>query len=97
MVVEELRAVFGTDSESDEGDAGAKRILFLRHGQSVANQSHADTVDELDCHLTPLGRQQASAWQEAPRGVEAVLCSLLRRAMETAARVFQDHLPIAVC
>ena len=97
MAVDELHTVFGTDSESDEGNVGAKRILFLRHGQSVANQSHADTVDELDCHLTPLGRQQASAWRETPLDVEAVLCSPLRRAMETAARVFQDHLPIDVC
>jgi hypothetical protein len=77
-----------------------KRVYFIRHGQSVANWRKCDTLDERDAKLTGLGRRQAACWH-APGALEAVfgngrapgvcICSPLRRAMETAALVFENE------
>ena len=90
---------------------GVTRLVFVRHGESVANKraSHHDSR-MLDSHLTELGREQARSWAgRAAQGlaVEAVVCSPLRQAMETAALVFgEGHchrtnvaaaVPIEVC
>ena len=85
--------------------AKAKRVYFIRHGQSVANQRKCDSPAERDATLTELGRQQAACWH-APgalekiflvRGTpEVVLCSPLRRAMETAALVFENENDISI-
>jgi broad specificity phosphatase PhoE len=73
-----------------------KTIIFVRHGQSEANKSDADDPSVLDAVLTDLGRLQAESWskdndlREKLRSVEICFCSPLRRAMETAALVFQN-------
>jgi probable phosphoglycerate mutase len=64
-----------------------KRLLFVRHGESVAN-----AMRSLDCEvpgpgLTELGRSQAEALADALAGedVSAVWASTMTRAQETAA------------
>ena len=42
--------------------SSAKRVYFIRHGQSVANARKTDTQSERDAVLTELGRKQASCW-----------------------------------
>ena len=79
----------------------SKRVFFIRHGQSVANQRKRDTPAERDAVLTELGRRQASCWNannalSLAFGGDAMLpevcvCSPLRRAMETAALVFENE------
>jgi probable phosphoglycerate mutase len=59
------------------------RLLLIRHGQSTWNaerrwQGHADPP------LSELGRNQAKASAAAVGGVDAVVCSDLRRARDTA-------------
>ena len=82
-----------------------KTILFFRHGESEANiNPNHDNQEILDAILTPLGIEQAHSWSEDSTltetlaSVEVCLCSPLRRAMQTAALVFQNqyHVPIIV-
>jgi len=72
-------------------------ILYLvRHGQSEGN---IVTYDVPDGHLTPLGRQQAAetASRLAEEGLDLLISSPLRRALETA-RATQERtgLPLEV-
>eukprot|EP00051_Salpingoeca_urceolata_P020783 m.316874 g.316874 ORF g.316874 m.316874 type:complete len:155 (-) comp19682_c0_seq5:77-541(-) len=82
--------------------ACGKLVVFIRHGQSIAN-----TVPEgpmklnpelLDCPLTELGHQQARGLQGVlpGLGLQAVYCSPLTRAIQTACLAFENQpgLPI---
>ena len=79
-----------------------KTILFIRHGQSEANKSDTNDASVLDAVLTDVGRLQAGHWSDdlcaQLRSVEICYCSPLRRAMETAALVFQNNpgVPIVI-
>ena len=79
-----------------------KTILFIRHGQSDANKSDTNDASVLDAVLTDVGRLQAGHWSDdlyaQLRSVEICYCSPLRRAMETAALVFQNNpgVPIVI-
>jgi broad specificity phosphatase PhoE len=66
----------------------AKRVVFIRHGQSLANLAGVDTISELDSVLTQKGQQQADSWSQKLHEFEfdVAFCSPLRRAMETAQR-----------
>ena len=88
-----------------------KRIYFIRHGQSEANAAKDrtgnpnDSLSVRDAKLTELGQAQASCWN-TPNALtqvydneppEIVICSPLRRAMETASLAFENtEIPI-VC
>lgn len=74
-----------------------ERVLLVRHAQSEAN---ATGLDIADAPLTDTGRQQASAWcgRVASFGVEIVLTSPLRRAVQTACLAFKgEAVPIEFC
>ena len=81
------------------GRASLRRqtILFIRHGESIANVSGQD---HHDAKLTQVGIEQASSWRDTAGelGVQVCLCSPLRRAIQTATYVFQDTaVPFQVC
>ena len=66
---------------------GGLRVVLVRHAQALSNLSPRPdlSAEELD-HLTPLGRQQAQAVGRAlaPLGIDGLLTSPARRAIETA-------------
>ena len=74
----------------------AKRVLFIRHGESVANVEAKQKIPyrdhTVDAPLTPLGMRQARSWRRASPswGVETVLVSPLARAIQTADAVFSE-------
>ena len=74
----------------------AKRVLFIRHGESVANIEAKQKIPyrdhTVDAPLTPLGMRQARSWRctAASWGVETVLVSPLARAIQTADAVFSE-------
>jgi len=78
------------------GSERQKTILFIRHGQSVANAAgpHKDGKDlrYYDAQLTTTGCAQASSWRrEAPQwDVEVIMVSPLIRALQTASLIFED-------
>mmetsp|Transcript_36320 Transcript_36320/g.100093 ORF Transcript_36320/g.100093 Transcript_36320/m.100093 type:complete len:216 (+) Transcript_36320:95-742(+) len=79
------------------GHAAPRRVLLIRHGESEANVSGRDIPDPL---LSGDGRTQAKSWSGHIErlGVELVLTSPLRRAVETACWAFAgDAAPIEVC
>jgi broad specificity phosphatase PhoE len=61
-----------------------KKLFFMRHGQSEANAAHRYAAPETP--LSELGRQQASAagLQLKAAGIDLIISSDLRRAVETA-------------
>ena len=65
------------------------RIFLLRHGQGEHNATGRDIRDAL---LTKQGEEQASSWMGTvpTLGVEVVLISPLRRAIQTALLAFQQ-------
>ena len=79
-----------------------KRVLLIRHGESVANVEGSrtpkvpDHLRTLDAPLTAQGLRQALSWAElsASWGAEVVLVSPLARAMQTADAVFRDDADI---
>lgn len=77
---------------------GPTRVVFLRHGQS---RSQAEREDVPDAPLSQLGEVQAASWKGGPAealGVEAVLVSPLRRAVQTACLAFEGGAcPIELC
>jgi len=85
---------------SPDPPSSAKSVLFIRHGESVANAAGPLGADIYDAPLTNLGRMQAAAWaREAPHwGVEQIFCSPLVRSIETAATIFgeDDQAPLTV-
>lgn len=62
------------------------RILLVRHGQNVANVTREFSYKLIDYSLTELGREQAEFTGEylATQGVDVVVSSPLKRAIETA-------------
>ena len=64
-------------------------LVFIRHGESEANALEAGgfLCGRWDCGLTPRGRMQAERLKgnDMIRGAEAVFCSPLKRAADTAA------------
>ncbi len=68
------------------------RILVLRHGQSEWN-AEGRWQGQADIDLTELGRQQAFAASQRLGVVDAIMCSDLRRALETA-RILSDQLGV---
>ena len=84
--------------------SGVREVIFIRHGQSIANvapESARSSLKYLDAPLTDLGRQQADAWASNAAAkkawdIDVVLTSPLIRAIETSARIFQqdDAVPI---
>ena len=64
-------------------------LVFIRHGESEANAREAGGFfsGRWDCALTPRGRMQADSLKgnEMIRGADAVFCSPLKRAADTAA------------
>ena len=62
------------------------RLLFARHGESLANIRRVIANRDSDHPLTDTGRQQAAALAIAvrPLGIRRVIASPIRRAMETA-------------
>jgi len=104
------RAMAGLDAHAvrrmvNASKANEKQIIFIRHGQSVANSSgHLSEEEPLnprwwDSPITAKGQMQASSWAGvAPSwDVDEVWCSPLCRAMETACRIFERvDVPIRV-
>lgn len=69
----------------------------MRHGESESNIAAKDMLDPL---LTAQGIVQATNWQEHIRrfGVDLVLVSPLRRAVQTACFVFgREEVPLLLC
>ena len=76
--------------------AGDGMVYLVRHGESAGNVNPGMPRRD-DPPLTDRGRAQAerAAAALAPLGVEAVYCSPLRRARETAAAIAAaSHLPV---
>lgn len=77
----------------------AKKFYILRHGESTYNvegriQGHSD-----DSLLTELGREQAQAAGHllANKGIEIIICSPLKRALETGEIIASIiHAPLLV-
>jgi len=69
--------------------AGRCRVVVARHGQAMAVEDGEPVYSHHPIGLTALGRRQAErlAAVLAPVGLEAVYCSDLNRAIETAAPV----------
>ncbi|HUR61860.1 MAG TPA: histidine phosphatase family protein [Candidatus Thermoplasmatota archaeon] len=69
------------------------RIFLLRHGQTVANRDRILQGPRIDAELSDLGRRQADSLGMAFSGLplEALYCSPLTRARETAAAIAQRH------
>ena len=67
-----------------------KRLYFMRHGQSQANAERVYAAPETP--LSELGRKQArAAGQELKTaGIDLIICSDLRRAVETAETVADE-------
>lgn len=65
------------------------RLLFVRHGQSTGNLANLWTSVHHGYPLTELGHEQARAAGERLRaeGVDALYCSHVERAVETAAEI----------
>lgn len=70
-------------------------VVWIRHGQSTANTAPADDASVRDAVLSDLGRRQAGYWSEDARvapllnAVDVCVSSPLRRAFQTASRVFR--------
>jgi broad specificity phosphatase PhoE len=80
-----------------------KQIIFIRHGQSIANKTEKDDESVLDAILTELGQKQADSWcnnsiinQKYLKKVDLCICSPLRRAMETASLVFRNNANVPI-
>ena len=71
-------------------------LVFVRHGESEANvlqkEGSGFYCGRWDCSLTDVGRMQARGLRDCGlvRGADAVFCSPLKRAMETAAEFAGD-------
>ena len=78
----------GEDPYANEVKAGTTKLLFVRHGRAVVNESGIIVGPKTCSGLTELGRRQAEALRdrliEHPRAIDAVLTSVLPRAIETA-------------
>jgi len=68
------------------------RILLLRHGQSEWN-AEGRWQGQSDIALTDLGRRQAFAAAQRLGVVDAIVCSDLRRASDTA-QILSEHLGV---
>lgn len=70
-------------------------ITYIVHGTSVDNEKHVSSGWS-DVELSELGRKQAKALKEqlGNKKFDAVFCSDLRRAHETAQLAFGDSAPI---
>jgi len=82
----------GSDSEE-----GPKKVFLLRHGQSLMNLTGEDIRDSV---LSPNGETQARSWKGHAEkfGVEVILVSPLRRAIQTACMAFQaGDTPMVLC
>ncbi len=70
-------------------------IYLIRHGQSEFNAAFTGVGDPMifDAPLTELGTAQARAarTEVAELGIEAVICSPLTRAIQTARLIFPDR------
>ena len=87
----------GKSPATQDAAAGPSRVYLLRHGESEANASRKDVPDAL---LTSHGRAQAAAWKGSIGrfGVECVIISPLRRAIETALIAFDGvDIPLEIC
>ncbi|MGV1047022.1 MAG: histidine phosphatase family protein [Solirubrobacterales bacterium] len=69
------------------------RILFVRHGESLANLEHKLDTTPPGRPLTPRGRAQATAWARSvaarSAAVRAIRASAMLRARETASALAQ--------
>jgi Histidine phosphatase superfamily (branch 1) len=83
----------GEDQEDDRSDSRVTLVL-IRHGQSEGN-AYPGEYPWPDPPLTALGRAQAVVLGRAQLvqswGIQRVLCSPMRRAVQTARRVFCGH------
>src|SRR5690349_17795607 len=84
-----IKAV-GAAADEDEQPEGLRQVYLVRHGQTGMNNATDTSADRirgwLDVPLTQVGREEAAgAAEELSRvGVEAIECSDLSRAQETA-------------
>lgn len=70
---------------------GAVTVHLVRHGQSTWNADRR-VQGQQDPPLTPLGHEQADLAAAAlPGGIDAVICSDLRRAQQTAELIARRH------
>ncbi|MGH2515044.1 MAG: histidine phosphatase family protein [Ktedonobacterales bacterium] len=72
-------------------------VYFVRHGENPANLTHEFSCRRVDYSLTEKGIQQAreTARYFAEMGLDAVYCSPLKRAAETAALIAEPlRLPV---
>lgn len=74
-------------------------LVLIRHGESLANAIKEDKdkifIGQWDCDLTERGRHQAAALKGSPllKNTDAVYCSDLKRAVDTAA-LLSDIKPV---
>jgi len=84
--------------KANGADSGQpRRVFFLRHGESEGNVTEKDIPDPL---LTQTGLDQAESWEGIMNefGVELVLVSPLRRAVQTACLAFaNENMPMKLC
>ena len=75
-------------------------VYLIRHGESAFNVGAPHPRDPLifDAPLTQRGKMQAERAREAvlKLGINAVICSPLTRAIQTALRIFDGTLPITI-
>lgn len=69
------------------------KIIFVRHGESEANQKGLIQGDNLDTPLTELGKEQAKKVAERLKNeeIEAIYSSHHKRAFETAQEIAKHH------
>lgn len=60
-----------------------QKLFFVRHGESVANEQRI-CAGHLDVELTELGKQQARVAAEEAQDYDLIVCSPLKRALDTA-------------
>ena len=68
-------------------DIPARGTLFLlRHGEVQMPGEGRHYIGQQDLHLSPLGREQATAWADycAAAGLDEIACSDLARCLDTA-------------
>lgn len=73
-----------------------KQIYFIRHGETELNRLHIIQGSGIDSSLNDTGRRQAAAFYGAYADInfEMVICSTLRRTLETVAPFLADGLPL---
>lgn len=80
-------------TDSGQTLPGMGRIYLLRHGQTVANRDRILQGPRIDAELSDLGLRQADSLGTAlaDQPLEALYCSPLSRARQTALAIAEQH------